>query len=84
MVPVTRPGGIGTMPMMARAVTLLPHPDSPITPSVWWRRTTKLTPSTARNSPSVSRNSTAQVAHLDEQVLGCPVTGSGGRHSRRC
>ena len=26
----------------------------------------------------------AQVAHLDEQVLGCPVAGCGGRHDRRC
>jgi hypothetical protein len=37
---------------MLSAVTLLPQPDSPTTPTIWPRPTSKLTPSTARNTPS--------------------------------
>src|SRR3954471_15940758 len=50
--PAMRPGGCGTSPMMESAVTLLPHPDSPTTPSVRPASSSKLTPSTARNSPA--------------------------------
>src|SRR5688572_1466824 len=59
--PAMRPGGCGTRPMMERAVTLLPQPDSPTTPSVRPRSSEKSTPSTARTSPrseaKVVRNS---------------------------
>ncbi len=39
-------------PMIESAVTDLPQPDSPTIPSVWPRSTEKLTPSTARTTPS--------------------------------
>src|SRR5262249_31801902 len=50
--PAMRPGGWGTRPMMLWAVTLLPQPLSPTTPRVRPAKSVKLTPSTARNSPS--------------------------------
>src|SRR5215831_11196494 len=50
--PAIRPGGRGTRPMMLCAVTLLPQPLSPTTPRVRPAKSVKLTPSTARNSPS--------------------------------
>src|SRR4051812_23715261 len=50
--PTIRPGGCGTSPMIESAVTLLPHPDSPTMPSVRPASSSKLTPSTARNSPA--------------------------------
>ena len=42
-------------PMIVRQVTLLPQPDSPTIPSVWPFSTVKLTPSTARTTPSSVR-----------------------------
>ena len=32
--PAIRPGGMGTSPMIERAIMLLPHPDSPMMPTV--------------------------------------------------
>src|SRR5690606_9871552 len=40
----------GSSPMIASDVTDLPQPDSPTSPTVWPAATSKLTPSTARNS----------------------------------
>src|SRR5215472_16032076 len=48
--PVIRPGG-GTRRMMDRAVTDLPHPDSPTMPTASPGPTSKETPSTARTTP---------------------------------
>ena len=42
--------------MTDRAVTDLPQPDSPTTPSVWARPMSKLTPSTALTVPSSVSN----------------------------
>ena len=42
-----RPIAFGSSPMMARAVTLLPQPDSPTSPSVTPRASSKFTVSTA-------------------------------------
>src|SRR5262245_28691351 len=46
--------GRSTRRRIERAVTLLPHPDSPTTASVRPRRTVRLTPSTALTTPSSS------------------------------
>ena len=46
-----RAGGLGTRPMIESAVTLLPQPDSPTSPTVLPRPTAKSMPSTARNRP---------------------------------
>ena len=46
-----RPGG-GTSRMIDSAVTLLPQPDSPTSPSTSPRASAKLRPSTARSSPA--------------------------------
>ena len=46
------PGGLLTSRSTLSAVTLLPHPLSPTTPSVSFGATLKLTPSTARTTPS--------------------------------
>ena len=40
--------------MIDSEVTLLPQPDSPTSPSVSPARTEKLTPSTARTTPSMT------------------------------
>src|SRR3972149_8265648 len=50
--PPPPPGGWGMSRMMLSAVTLLPHPDSPTTPSVSPLSMWRLTPSTARITPS--------------------------------
>src|SRR6185312_12463394 len=42
--------------MMDSAVTLLPQPDSPTSPTVWPSSISKLTPSTALTSPSLVKN----------------------------
>src|SRR5215475_14456595 len=47
-----RPGGCGMSRMIESAVTLLPQPDSPTTPSVSPLSMWKSTPSTARTTPS--------------------------------
>ena len=47
-----RPGGLGTRPMIDKAVTLLPQPDSPTMAKVRPASMAKLTPLTAANSPS--------------------------------
>src|SRR5687768_13801807 len=62
-------GGLGIRPMMESAVTDLPQPDSPTMPSVFPRSSEKLTPSTARTSPSrvkkcVDRSVTSSSATL--------------------
>jgi hypothetical protein len=46
------PGGMGISPMIERAVTDFPHPDSPTTPRVFCFSMEKLTPSTALTTPS--------------------------------
>ena len=50
--PTIRPGGSATRRSTDSAVTLLPQPDSPTTPSVSPIRTVKETPSTARTTPA--------------------------------
>ena len=62
-------GGFGIRPMIESAVTDLPQPDSPTIPSVLPCSTAKLTPSTARTTPSrvkkcVWRSSTSSSGHL--------------------
>src|SRR3954454_6315535 len=47
-----RPGGMGTSLSTVMAVTVLPQPDSPTTPTVWPRSTDRSTPSTACSQPS--------------------------------
>ncbi|MNT06890.1 hypothetical protein D3C72_1415730 [compost metagenome] len=47
-----RPGGVGTSRRIESAVTLLPQPDSPTTPSVRPARTVYDTPSTERTVPA--------------------------------
>src|SRR2546425_2170968 len=51
-----RPGGIGMRRMSERAVTVLPQPDSPTSPSVSPAASSKDTPSTARTTPSRVKN----------------------------
>ncbi|MNK87097.1 hypothetical protein D3C87_1070260 [compost metagenome] len=50
--PMWRPGGVGTSRRIESAVTLLPQPDSPTTPSVRPARTVYDTPSTERTVPA--------------------------------
>src|SRR2546427_11639839 len=50
------PGGIGMRRMSERAVTVLPQPDSPTSPSVSPAASSKDTPSTARTTPSRLKN----------------------------
>src|SRR2546425_2898965 len=50
------PGGIGMSRMSERAVTVLPQPDSPTSPSVSPAASSKDTPSTARTTPSRVKN----------------------------
>jgi len=50
-----RPGGSGNRPRMDSAVTLLPEPLSPTMPSTSPGATSKLTPSTAGNTPESVR-----------------------------
>ena len=52
MVPFTVRPGEGTMRRMDCVVTLLPHPLSPITPTVLWRVIVKETPLSAFRIPS--------------------------------
>ena len=52
----TRPAG-GTRPSTDRAVTLLPQPDSPTSPTILPRGMARSTPSTAARGPSGVRNS---------------------------
>jgi len=52
-----RPGG-GTSPMIDKAVTVLPHADSPTRPSVSPRLIEKLMSSTARSSRDTPSRST--------------------------
>ena len=53
--------------MIESAVTDLPHPDSPTIPSVRPRSTEKLTPSTARTTPSRVKKCVVQIADLEER-----------------
>ncbi|PYN54785.1 MAG: hypothetical protein DMD94_13900 [Candidatus Rokuibacteriota bacterium] len=55
--PTMRPGG-STICKMARTVTLLPQPLSPTIPTTWPGPTSKLTPSTARTTPSSRKKCT--------------------------
>jgi hypothetical protein len=48
----------GSSPITARALTVLPEPDSPITATVRARRTSHERPSTARTRPPPTRKST--------------------------
>src|SRR5208283_5363545 len=52
--PAINPGG-GIRRRMERAVTLLPHPDSPTIPSTCFSKISKLTESTAREVPASVR-----------------------------
>ena len=52
-----RPGG-STSWRTARIATDLPHPLSPTIPSTWPGKTSKLSPSTARTTPSSMKNDT--------------------------
>ena len=49
--PTVRPAGLGTNPIMDRAVMLLPQPDSPAIPRASPGSGVKLTPSTALTTP---------------------------------
>src|SRR5689334_18335736 len=51
-----RPVSLSRSRMIESAVTLLPQPDSPTSPTVSPSATSKLTPLTARTSPSLVKN----------------------------
>src|ERR1051326_7605468 len=51
-----RPVSLSSNRMIESAVTLLPQPDSPTSPTVSPFATSKLTPLTARTSPSLVKN----------------------------
>src|SRR6185436_4308387 len=76
-----RPGGCGTRPMIASAVTLLPQPDSPTRPRVRPASSARLTPSTAgtverRPASSTSNSTLSPVTSsnliFDERAVGDP------------
>src|SRR5919197_1000094 len=72
--PAMSAGGDGMSRSMVIAVTLLPQPDSPTSPSVPPRGTSKDTPSTARVRPSrlanqTSRSSTATMGSAPMAVV---------------
>ena len=53
-----RPGGMGTSPMIERAIMLLPHPDSPMMPTVCRGSTFRFTLSRTLTIPIFVENST--------------------------
>ncbi len=55
--PAMRPGGEATRPAIDKAVTVLPEPDSPTSPTASPARTSKLTSFTARQTSPPVRNS---------------------------
>ena len=78
IVPASMRPGRGTMPRMERAVTLLPHPLSPIRPRVEQAGTEKSTPSTALRIPSSVWNQvfSPRTVNRDSAVLAGPVRGA--------
>ena len=60
--PRIRPGGLGTSRRIEAAVTLLPQPDSPTSPSVRPASIVNDTPSTARTSPASVSNPTFRLS----------------------
>jgi len=56
--PAIRPGGMGTSPMIERAIMLLPHPDSPMMPTVCRGSTFRFTLSRTLTIPIFVENST--------------------------
>src|SRR3954467_8759869 len=77
--PAMRPGGCGTSPMMESAVTLLPQPDSPTMPSVRPASSSKLTPSTARNSPASVAKCVLRFLTSSNFVFGSRAVRDAGR-----
>ena len=53
--------------MIDSAVTLLPQPDSPTSPTVRPSSMSKVTPSTARTSPSLVKNDVRRSLTLQER-----------------
>src|SRR3978361_643410 len=72
--PTMRPGGVATSRMIDSAVTLLPQPDSPTTPSVSPRRAWEDTPPTALTTPAPPLCAPRRVCH---PVAGLAHAGRG-------
>src|SRR5687768_10996442 len=68
---------IAVRPMTAIRIWLLPEPDSPTIPSTSPRRTSKLTPSTARTQPCSSLKSTdkSRTARIGADIGASLATG---------
>ena len=83
--PAMRPGGSRTRRRIDSAVTDLPLPLSPTTPSVPPARIAKLTPSTARNSPppSVAKRVTSSRTSSSGAPAGSLISRSSSLSTRR-
>ena len=80
--PTIWPGGCGMRYIIDRAVTVLPHPDSPTRPSTSPLPISKLTPSTARRTPRAVANSvfSPRTARIGSTLY---LRARGSRTSRR-
>src|SRR5262245_32335662 len=81
--PAMRPGGSGISRSTLSAVTDLPQPDSPTTPRVRPRSTSKDTPSTARTGPSSVRNSVTRSSMASRPTFRSLSLGAGRQPGRR-
>ncbi len=86
--PSMRPGGLGTKPITAKLVTLLPLPDSPTRPTVSPGATSNETPRTARTLPSsvlklTCRSSTLRIGVGMRISLGSSFSGPRRHADRR-
>ena len=64
----------GSRPMIERASTVLPDPDSPTMPRVWPRSTDRETPSTARTVPRPVRNEVCRSSTTSSGSPGSPTS----------
>jgi len=82
MLPVGMRAARGRIPIVASAVTLLPHPDSPTRPSVSPGRTSKVIPLTAYTSPLLVQKRTRRSSTERRAVSLMSVRATSGRASR--
>ena len=81
----TFPGGTGTSPMSDKAVTVLPEPDSPTSPTICPRPTSKETSSSTRTWPRSPWNSVRRLrtlSTLSAAIAGAQPFMEGSRASR--
>src|SRR6202034_4374561 len=75
-VPLRMTSRRGRRPMIERASTVLPDPDSPTIPSVLPRATVKETPSTARTVPRPVRNEVCRSSTSSRGPSSAPTSGN--------